>query len=114
MEYSALVTFITPDNGVEVIGASKTEGAMASFAPRWKEHSSEWGKFYTEIHTWAKAVDELGEEHEVAHTRADGRKLRYNETASKFFKVDIWGTCFIKPFSDKNAELGIALRRAHR
>ena len=113
MEYSSLVTYITHDDGVQVIGASKAEAAMESFAPQWKQHSSEWGDFFTEVHVWAKAIDELGDEHEIPHTRSDGRKLRYNVLASKFFKMEIWGTCFIKAYSDKNAELGNALKRAN-
>ena len=112
IEYSTLVTYITPNDEVEVIGASKAELAMLNFAPEWKEHVSEWGNFYTEIHPWAKAFDEMGDEHPLLHTRADGRKLRYNDLASKFFKQEIWGTCFIKPFSGKNADLGTALKRA--
>lgn len=86
---------------------------MQNFAPIWRQHVSEWGNFYTEIHPWAKAFDEMGDEHELPHTRADGRKLRYNDLASKFFNMEIWGTCFIKPLADKNAELVTALKRAN-
>lgn len=112
-EYSALVTYITPEGEVNVIGSSKANAAMENFAPSWKEYHCEWGKFFTELHQIRKAIDELGEEHEMRKTRSDGRKLRYNEVASKFFNTQVWGTCFIKPFSDKNAELGIALRRVY-
>ena len=111
MEYSVLVTFITPDDGIHVIGDSKSQAAMDNIAPQWKEHNSEWGKFYTEVHEWAKVHDEFGEEHELLHTRPDGKKLRRNDLASKFFKMEIWGTCFIRAFSDKNADLGTALKR---
>jgi hypothetical protein len=113
MEYAALVTFITPDDRVHVTGASKAEPAMNNIAPQWKKHSSEWGDFYTEVHKWAKAYDELGDEHVIPHMRPDRKKLRYNQLASKFFNLEIWGTCFIKPFSERNAELGNALNRAN-
>lgn len=113
MEYAALVTIISPDDGVHLIGSSKAEAGMANIAPKWEKHESEWGHFYTEMHIWAKAVSVLGDEHEIPHMRSDGKKLRKNSLASKFFNQEIWGTCFIKPYSDKSAEMGNAIKKAN-
>lgn len=110
MEYSILTTYISPDDGIHVIGASKAELAMQQIAPRWEQHEFEWGTYYTEVHVWAVRVDDLGEPCEVVNTRADGKKLRKNARASRFFKKEIWGTCFIKPYADRSADLGNALR----
>lgn len=85
---------------------------MEQIAPNWKEEPTEWGILFMEVHPWAVSVDELGEEREHSPKLRDGRSLKWNEFASRFFGLKIYGNCFVLPYLEKNADLSIAIHKA--
>ena len=104
--------FIDTEAGDISLGSHNALPRMNQIAPSWKKHSTEWGNLFTESHEWAVAVDELGEEVERKSYLRNGVRLRYNEFASRFFNMEIYGTCVVNAFLDRNAELGTAIKKA--
>ena len=96
------------------MGATKAEIAMKQLASQWAEQKTEWGILYTEQHPWAVSVDELGEEREHPSKLRDGGNLKWNDFASRFFGIAIYGNCFLRPYLDKNADLSTAIIKARR
>jgi hypothetical protein len=109
MEYSSLFFYFPATGSPITLNNSATKAIMKTAAPDWKEWETAFGILFTENHPWKVSVNELGEAIEQPPILQSGQKLIWNETASSFFRMEIYGSCFLKSETDRMPELTVAI-----
>lgn len=82
---------------------------MRTMCENWGEVQTKFGTLIIQKPELGVSVNEIGEEIKLKSISENGEVLRWNDNASTFFGMPIYGGCFLKPVLEKMPELVVLL-----